>query len=247
MHCIDGRRVTPMKHCVLEETDDLFIVQTDDDVYTLPKNNYFVLKLNHFDGNRIFYDFEKNGAHVEETYNDGIFNCYYGKHTIQIADGVTVAGIILDKNYDAFVSLFKKWYEIKAENDIISGLLSQYSDRINFDKKTGIYIIDDIFGVDTHGITMCRTKGNNWKNICLVVQSSKQSTEFIMPLGKTVVVNQITQIIISKMMFLLFPKPDKVFFNQLPLKARTHVKYLIERGFDTFEDTAMDGERHGRE
>ena len=234
-----------MKHCVLEEMDDLFIVQTDDDVYTLPKNDYFVLKLHHFDGNRIFYDFGKNGARVEETYNDGIFNCYYEKYIIQIADGITVAGIILNKNYEAFVSLFRKWYEIKAQDDIISDLLSQYSDRINFDRKLGLYIIDDIFGVDMHGVAMCRTKSNNWKSMCLVVQRSKQSTEFIMPLGKIAVANQITQIIISKIMFLLFPKDDKVFLSQITLKAKAHVKHLIKLGFDMFEDTAVDEERHG--
>ena len=218
-----------MKHDVLEEQDDLFIVQTDGHISTLPRNDYFILKLHHFDGNRIFYDFGKNGARIEETYDDGIFNCYHDESLVQIADGESIARAILDKNYDAFFSLFARWFGIKQQEKILCTIFRQYGQRVRQDKSSGMYIIDDIFGVNEHGVGRYCTEDGKWKNMCIVVRQSVKPREINMPGIGPVLLNEITQTILAKVLFLLFPTRDIVFLNQLSPTAKAHAMHLIGR------------------
>lgn len=222
------RRVEITKHIVLENHKNLFVIQTATSVYTIPKNDYFVLKLNHFDGNRIFYDFEQYGARVEETYNDGVFNCYHGKYHVQIVDGNGIAKTILDRDYSAFFVLFARWHGIKQQKNVISAMLTrQYRNRIRFDKTLKMYIIDEILGVTVHGVGKQRLRSGEWSPLCLVMPSVKSHT-FSLPGIGPVVINAITQTILAKAMFLMFPRKDNVFLSQLDNTVRAHVMRLIK-------------------
>ena len=42
---------------ILEERPDLLIIQDRNGVTTMPRSEYHVLRIKHYGGNRIFYDF----------------------------------------------------------------------------------------------------------------------------------------------------------------------------------------------
>ena len=215
-------------HEILEERQDLFIVQTPGGITTLPKTDYFTLKLKHFDGKRIFHDFGRNGAWLEETYDDGIFNCHHGEHLVQVANAEVVAKAVLANNYDAYFKTFSKWHGIKQQADIISVLLRPYSHRINTNKETGMYEIDDVFAVDAHGVARFRTVDGRWLGLCLVAKTVSNKKDVELPELGHVMLNEITQIILAKVLFLLFPKHDDVFLDQLPEHAKRHALHLIK-------------------
>ena len=216
-----------MAHVMLEERDDLFLLQTDSGITTVPKTDYFVLKLKHFDGNRIFYDFGQGSARVEETFDDGIFNCWHGEHQVQIADGQLVAKVILEKNYDGFFALFAKWHGTKMQKEIINAVIQAHGHRIK-NTQDGMYEIDNTFAVDSHGIAHFRGEDDTWKHLCLVAQSSVKEKEVELPRLGPVLLNEITQIILAKIMFLLYPTKDSVFMNQLPEYLKKQVMHLIK-------------------
>ena len=227
-----------MKHHILEERDELYLVQSEENgVSTLPKNDYFVLKLKHFDGNRIFYDFEdETGGNavrkVEETYNDGIFNCYCDDEMIQIADSQGISRAIIDKDGNEFDSIFARWYGIKSQHNMINIMLHQYKHRFEFDEANNMYIVDDMFCVDMHGVAK-QKKEKSFSPVCIVVNSAVKPKIIRLPgIRKPVVVNEITQTMIAKMLFLMFPKKDNVFLEQLTQHAKSHVMRLITLGYE---------------
>ncbi len=219
-----------MTHVLLEERDDLFLLQTNSEITTVPKNDYFILKLKHFDGNRIFYAFGQNSARVEETYDDGIFNCWHGKHQVQIANGQAIAKIILEKDYDGFFALFAKWYGTKMQKEIINTVLQAHSYRIKYAKhaKNDMYEIDNTFAVDSHGVAYYRAENDQWEHLCLVVQSSVKEKAVDLPALGPVLLNEITQTILAKIMFLLYPTADGIFMAQLPEYLKKQVMHLIK-------------------
>ena len=76
---------------LLEDREDQIIVlDLNGKVDTKPKTDYFVLKYKDFDGDRIFYQFDKD-SYVQETYNDGIFNCIYKTERMQIRQASKIA------------------------------------------------------------------------------------------------------------------------------------------------------------
>ena len=215
------------RHVIVDESDDQFILQTDSGLVPMPKTDYFVLKLKHFDGNRIFYTFGQTTARVEETFDDGIFNCWHGEHQIQIADGEGIAKIILEKDYDGFFVLFAKWHGIKMQKEIIDAMIRPHGGRIKH-VKDDMYEIDNTFAVDSHGVAHYRAEDSQWRHLCLVAKTSvKEKTAEFPGLGP-VVLNEITQTILAKIMFLLYPKPDRVFMNQLPEYLKKQVLHLIK-------------------
>ena len=217
-----------MGHNVLEERKDLFVIQTDAGISTVPKSAYFILKLKHFDGNRIFFNFGKNDARVEETFDDGIFNCYHGEHSVQISDGQSVAKVVLDNNYDEFFALFARWHGIQKQQETLDIMFRPYGNRVKFNKKQDRYEIDDIYGVNAHGVGAYRTEDGNWHSLCLVAQQSVKPKEIDLPEIGPTVLNEITQTILAKVMFLLFPTTERVFMSQLPEYAKRHVEHLVK-------------------
>ena len=242
-------------HILLEERKDLFLVQTDDGITTLPKNPYFILKLSRFDGNRIFHEFRGN-ARVEETYDDGIFNCFLDNESVQITDSQGIAEAVLQKDYDLFKKLFTDWFTIEQQKEIIAVFLKQHAARIktvliagenntaagvskhtipfsskqlhgkNDDIMIG-YEIDGEFIVDAHGMAYYRKK-DYLHSLCVVVQSALEPKSAEIPGMGTVTLNEITQIIIAKVLFFLYPRRDGVFMSQLPDALKRQVEHTIK-------------------
>ena len=107
-------------------------------------------------------------------------------------------------------------------------MLRPYGHRVKKNKEQDRYEVDDMFGVNSHGIALYRTLDGQWHNLCLVVQQAVKPRELDLPgLGPTLL-NEITQTILAKIMFLLFPNEERVFMDQLPDHARKHVRHLIK-------------------
>ena len=59
---------------IIEEREELLIIiNNEEQVRTVPKSPYYLLKYKSFKGNRIFYKFSEQ-IYIQETFDDGIFN-----------------------------------------------------------------------------------------------------------------------------------------------------------------------------
>lgn len=210
---------------IVETRDDLYVVQTDDGVCTLPRTAYFELKYAHMHGNRIFHSWE-DGVSVEETYNDGIFNCTHRGRRIQISDGDGIATAVLRGDAAAYVEIFDQWYEATAQKEVVKTLLAPYGHRVAITKAG--YVVDGMFLVDEHGMAHVAAgepsaeteSGYGWRSLCIVVSVGglRSLSGMSVACGEHENrVNSVTATIVSKLMFLLRPNMDDlVFANQLP-------------------------------
>jgi len=212
------------KVTVVEERKDLYIVQTDEGICTLPRTAYFELKYANLDGNRIFHSWG-DGVSVEETYNDGIFNAVHGPRRLQIADGDGIARAILDDNAAAYGAIFDRWYGVRAQEDAVKALLSPYGHRVEI--AADGYTVDGMFRVDRRGnayVLAASEPAARWEFLCIVVSIRGRNDLTGMAVhcgGYTVKVNDVTATIVCKLMFLLHPNMrDGVFRNQLPEPVR---------------------------
>ena len=212
---------------IIEERKDMFILQTQDGIQTVPKTHYFVLKFKHFGGNRIFFDFGEKNARIEETYDDGIFNCHYNNHHVQISDSQGISRAVLEKDLNGYFKMFASWHGIEMQVKIIDAMLKPYERRIR-KVSSGWYEIDDIFAVDTHGVAHYRTEKGDWENLCLVVKDAVEPKEMDLPAIGPTILNEITQTILAKILFLLFPTNDSIVMRQLPNYAKRHIEHLIK-------------------
>jgi hypothetical protein len=209
---------------VLEDRGDLLIIQTKDGITTVPKTPYYKVKYIDYQGNRISYRFGDPSKRVEETYDDGIFNCYFGDRHIQIRDGNAVANAMTayneTKNSEQFETLFNKFYMKEHKYEILDGFFAALNDRVKRAYGEGMYVIDDIFAVDGHANAYVLTEKESgdfdWRPLCIVVQGTLQNKNIETPLG-CLELDVTLQSIIAKVMYLLNPNPeDCVFMRQLP-------------------------------
>lgn len=209
---------------ILEERDDLLIIRNRDGVSTIPRSDYYILRVKHYKGNRIFYDFGAEGSVVKETYNEGVFNAWHDGNQVQIADADGIASAILHGDVESYSELFMRWYSQSMQEKVIDMLVSQYPTRISKTKRG--YEVDGVFLVDKHGVSHCMDCGK-WKHLCLVAcNSSANGKNFSVDGGnnKRVTVNDVTITIMAKIGFLLCPNmSDGVFTSQLTEECRNHL------------------------
>ncbi len=207
---------------VLEDRKDLYIIQTEMGVSTMPKTPYHEMKYLRLQGERIFHTFA-DGTHVGETYDDGIFNAFHDGKTMQISDAEGICKAILGEDVEAFTEIFREWYSIRVHEDLIKSVFSAYPHRVDMEAEPGNYVVDGVFMVDSHGAAHYRVD-NEWKFVCIVSSGSMNSVINI-PVHGDVKVSSQTMVIIAKIFFLLHPKSsDHVFFQQLTKEIQGHVK-----------------------
>lgn len=206
---------------ILEDRKDLLIIQDRNGVSTIPRSEYHLLRIKHYNGNRIFYDWGSDGAIVRETYNQGIFNCWYESRQIQIADGDGIASCIVSGDVKKYAELFNGWFDTMAQKSVIDIIVSQYPGRVS--RTDNGYEVDGVFMINDHGVSHC-IDGGHWRHLCTVaVGATREQRMEIDGLGY-VTINPVTMTIISKINFLLNPNlKDRVFTDQLTEQCRRHL------------------------
>ena len=211
---------------IIEERDELLVIIDDGQVRTVPKSPYYLLKCKTFAGNRIFYKFSDDIL-IQETFDEGIFNCYYGKNLVQIRDADEVSSAIeehaRENSFEKYKEVFSKAWSEEHKNEMIEWFLQEFfsSGRIvsQSSKHDVKYVIDGIFGVDTHSNAYA-LNDTECKPICLVVKGNLSVKEMMFK-GVPTLIDITTQSMISKMLFCLKPNiKDYGFMLQLPSKLR---------------------------
>jgi hypothetical protein len=205
---------------ILEERKDLIVLILHGKVQTVSLTPYTEVKYKHFNGNRIAYRFNNEMA-VQETYDDGIFNCTYKTAQMQIRKRNAIADSVLQHyrcgSTEAYERLFLQEYAERNYIDLLKFLLAGYRQRLRFEENSGdgaIYI-DGSFKVDRHGNAYVKD-GNEYRSICIVVQGNLFETSAETPIGR-VSLDEKALTILAKTMFLLDPNiEDEVFRRQIP-------------------------------
>lgn len=231
---------------ILEDRSDLLVLLSGGQVVTAAKTPYAELKYRHFAGNRVLYRFG-DGMEVQETYNDGIFNCTYRGIHVQARSRDRVAEAILRHHAtgdtSAYAQLVAQEYGRVAQNLLLRHMLGGYRERVSIreekakdaGEETQVLIDGGLFMVDGHGNAHVRDD-TSYKRICVVAQGKSRDTTAIAnpsidtPFGP-VQMDETTMTVLAKTVFLLAPNlKDKVFARQLPsevmatLKARADSK-----------------------
>ena len=232
-------------HRLVYERENSYVIMTKDGkIDSKPKSDYFKLKLIDFDDNRIFYIFKEkyNNKHivkVEETFTDGIFNCYVGNNLEQISDAETIAKTILNEDVNEFVATFQLWKNTHIQQTLIKIMIQEPSilSRIQTKQDGNEYIIDGMFLINDRGNAFYSTQ-DNWKPICLVasnkytIKNNNDNTDIRVHIPENSSyedMNRLTQITMAKIFFLLYPNPnDGVFMSQLPNSHKKHVRHLYK-------------------
>jgi len=215
---------------LLEDRKDQIIVSDKNgNVDTKPKTEYFLLKYIDFNGNRIFYQFDKN-SWIQETYNEGIFNLVYKDASMQLRDAEKIVFCINfhRKNPTSihrqkpFEELFKKNFVEKLETDVLKSILKPFEHRLKF-VNDGIEV-DDRFSVDKNA--QAYQKNAIWERICIVANTSETNDRFnIDTVIGNIEINSKSLEIIAKVMFLLKPNmKDTVFTSQLSKDNKEQLK-----------------------
>ena len=211
---------------VIGEQAGLLIIEDEDgNTSTTLKTNYLLLKHKTFDGNSIFYKYNDK-QYVEETYEDGIFNCWNDGKMIQVADAEGIATCIQDQNLGYYTDIFTRWYNEKIQHDIIESLIGETDmRRITLDKES--YIIDNLFKV-ARGVSYYRD-GEDWAFVCLVAKDAMHDR--VLRIGHDgVIIGANTMVTLAKIKFLLNPNWDNcVFANQIPENIKTKAENKIKR------------------
>lgn len=232
-------------HRLVDERENSYVITAKNGkLDSKPKTDYFKLKLIDFDDNRIFYIFKEkyNNEHivkVEETYTDGIFNCYVGDNLEQISDAEVIAKTILNEDMNEFVATFQLWQNTHIQKSIIKTMIQEPSvlSRIQIKHDGDAYVIDGMFLVNNRSNAYYYTQ-QDWSPLCLVVDNQHTIRDHDNPTDIKVNVsenpsyenmNRITQITIAKIFFLLYPNPnDNVFMSQLQDSHKKHVEHLYK-------------------
>lgn len=213
---------------VLEERKDLLIIQTNDGVKSVPKTDYCYVKYVVFQGNRIFYTFSE-GSKVEETFDDGIFNCTLTGRQIQIRDAVAIAKAILThtqtKSSEKYEVLFNREFLAEHKYDLLDWFFGSMKTRI--ERKNDKYVIDGIFAVDGHAnayyLKEYGRRDPEWLHLCIVVPGHLEDKTIETPLG-CLTFDKTLQSVVAKVMFLMNPNiKDSVFMRQLPYKIEKQI------------------------
>lgn len=206
---------------ILEERKDMLVLILRGKVKTVPLTPYTEIKYKHFNGNRIAYRFNDE-MEVQETYDDGIFNCSYKTAQLQIRKRDSIAEAILQHyrcgSTSEYERLFLQEYADRNCIDLLKFLLAGYRQRLRFEEKSTdegtIYIDDGSFKVDRHGNAYVKD-GHEYSRICIVVQGNLSETSVETPIGR-VSLDETALTILAKTMFLLNPNlEDEVFRRQV--------------------------------
>jgi hypothetical protein len=206
---------------VLEERKDMLVLILHGRVQTVPLTPYTEVKYKHFNGNRIAYRFAEEMA-VQETYDDGIFNCTYKTAQMQIRKRDAIADALLQHyrcgSTSAYERLFMQEYAERNYIDLLKFLLVGHRQRLRFEENSNdgaIYIDDGSFKVDRHGTAYVKDD-HKYRSICIVVQGNLFETSVETPIGR-VSLDEKALTILAKTLFLLSPNiEDEVFRRQIP-------------------------------
>ncbi|HEX7033706.1 MAG TPA: hypothetical protein VF172_11970 [Nitrososphaera sp.] len=228
---------------ILERRKDIYVLLlAGGKVVTVAATPYNKLKYEHFLGNRISYSFGDGIGTVQETYNDGIFNCTYRDMSMQIRSKDVLAVAILEHmrcmGPSLYESLFREEYEKLHQADLLKYMLAGYRDRVRVVTMAGsgdsrmkeglsdvnVYIDDGLFKIDAHGnasvLSFGEEDGDNksemYRRICIVAHGDIKERSIETPIGP-IRMNEQTVTTLAKAMFLLDPDlEDSVFTRQLP-------------------------------
>ena len=228
---------------LLAKRKNVYIVEDKGKVKTILNDKYNEVKLEKFDGNRIFYDFG-DGLKVQETYDNRIFNCYKGDVIINIRNGVKIAEFIADGNKSGYAEYFTTHYYQQHRTEFLDQVIGSYGERVI--KTNDGYIIDDIWKVNNQGSSyynMENHKGTydededvrvhgehakgldgNWHFLCTVAQGKFLKMSIDSEIG-ALELDETTMTVLAKINFLMNPNvEDNVFMNQLPDKLKKILK-----------------------
>jgi len=206
---------------ILEERKDMLVLILRGKVQTVSLTPYTEVKYKHFNGNRIAYRFSEE-MEVQETYDDGIFNCSYKTAQMQVRKRDSIAEAILDHyrcgSASAYERLFQQEYADRNCIDLLKFMLAGYRQRLRFEEKSNdeetIYI-DNNFKVDRHGNAYVKDD-HKYRRICIVVQGNLSETGIETPIGR-IPLDETALTILAKTTFLLNPNlEDEVFRRQMP-------------------------------
>ena len=207
---------------ILEERKDMFVLILHGKVQTVPLTPYTEVKYKHFEGNRIAYRFNEE-MEVQETYDDGIFNCTYKTAQMQIRKRDAIAEAILQHyrcgSTSAYEILFLQEYADRNCIDLLKFMLAGYRQRLRFEENKNneeAIHIDDSFKVDRHGNAYVKDDDHSYRRICIVVQGNLSETGVETPIGR-IPLDETALTILAKTTFLLNPNlEDEVFRRQMP-------------------------------
>ncbi|AIC15181.1 hypothetical protein [Nitrososphaera viennensis] len=207
-------------YTILEERKDMLVLILNGKVQTVPLTPYTEVKYKHFNGNRIAYRFNEE-MEVQETYDDGIFNCSYKTAQMQIRKRDAIAEAILQHYRCGSTSTYERLFQLEYTDrnciELLKFMLAGYRQRLRFEEKSNdeAIHIDGSFKVDRHGNAYVRD-GHEYRRICIVVQGSLSETGVETPIGR-IPLDETALTILAKTIFLLNPKlEDEVFRSQVP-------------------------------
>jgi len=223
---------------IIAERDNTLILFESGKVKTVPNTLYNQVKYRDFKGDRIFYKFDDN-MYVQETFDNGIFNAFIKKETIQIRDSISLCESIIEhkksNDTDLYNKLFKKLYVVQHKEKIMKEMMIVFGDRVKTVNDTvkghSRYIVDDRFMVDDHGVSYYKDDKGHWKNLCTVAQGNLSKMSISTAIGD-IELESTELTIMGKVGFLLAPDvTDHVFLHQLSDKMQDVLKAEVE--FDT--------------
>ena len=223
---------------IIAERDNTLILFESGKVKTVPNTLYNQVKYRDFKGDRIFYKFDDN-MYVQETFDNGIFNAFIKKETIQIRDSISLCESIIEhkksNDTDLYNNLFKKLYVVQHKEKIMKEMMIVFGDRVKTVNDTvkghSRYIVDDRFMVDDHGVSYYKDDKGHWKNLCTVAQGNLSKMSISTAIGD-IELESTELTIMGKIGFLLAPDiTDHVFLHQLSDKMQDVLKAEVE--FDT--------------
>jgi hypothetical protein len=223
---------------IIAERDNTLILFESGKVKTVPNTLYNQVKYRDFKGDRIFYKFDDN-MYVQETFDNGIFNAFIKKETIQIRDSISLCESIIEhkksNDTDLYNKLFKKLYVVQHKEKIMKEMMIVFGDRVRTVNDTvkghSRYIVDDRFMVDDHGVSYYKDDKGHWKNLCTVAQGNLSKMSISTAIGD-IELESTELTIMGKIGFLLAPDiNDHVFLHQLSDKMQDVLKAEVE--FDT--------------
>ena len=213
---------------ILAERPNTLLVFENNKLKTYSKDEYNMLKLKQFNGERIYHVAKPNdqsfGDEIEyhETYTKGVFNVKYKGETLQLREPIKIALAIresLESNkHGKLVEMFMDKYKEEHKIEVMQQLADNFGGRVQF--VNDMFIVDDMFMVDKRATAHKKMVGGGWASICIVADV-KQCTIPIKTKIGVIILSQTEVEILSKIGFLLYPNmSDTVFTGQLNQKEK---------------------------
>ena len=202
--------------------------------YTIHNTPYNRLRYIDYAGRRIMYAFDDDNI-VEETYTPGIFNCRTRGRLIQISDTAAVTSAIVERDAEAYSALCMRWLDATIQQEYIETYV-RGNRRLSYDAAAKKYLVDGgIFRVDHDGnaeMSQHSRDGRHtgWSFLCIVNTEPRKKMDVVDPQLGRISINEKTQMVIAKLMFLLHPSEDPVFIGQLGPIVKAHAMKLIRAG-----------------